>query len=372
MLTNNTTTERIEQYLEGKLQGAELTSFEQELQQNPALVQEMAEFQSLLADLQHYGRRKQMKAMLDDFHQDFDQQEVEVGLARYRTSFRLFRRTYFPTIAAAASVALITVFGTLFTLDYVRSLEKTSQTNYRSLLRKIQLNQKKLNSLENSLDTAVLNSIIINRDQYLKGGGTGFAVSPDGYLLTSYHVVKKSDSIFIESTAKPEQRYKVELIFGDEEADLALLRVNDKKFTSFGKIPYILREDLADLGEDIFTLAYPREDAVYGEGSVSARSGFEGDKAAYQVSIPVNPGNSGSPVFDAAGNVVGIIKGKQLESEGVAFALKSAAMLAMIGKLPPDTLKVPLHLPRANRLAGQKRVAQLKKIQDFVFQVKVY
>jgi serine protease Do len=370
MLTNFERTEQIEQYLEGKLAGADLASFEIEMQQNPALAREVAELRQLLADLRQYGRHRQQRALLDTFHEGIGPAEIEAGLARYRTHFRVWRRKYFPTIAAAASVALLTVFGTLFTVDYVRSLEKTSQSNYRSLLRKIQQNQNKLNSLENSLDTAVRHSL--NRDQYLKGGGTGFALSSEGYLLTSFHVVKKSDSIFIESAARPDQRYRVELVFGDEEADLALLKVADDKFTGFGKIPYALKPELAELGEEIFTLAYPREDAVYGEGSVSARSGFEGDSKAYQVSIPVNPGNSGSPVFDAAGNVIGIIKGKQLESEGVAFALKSRAMLAMINQLPTDTLKMPLNLPKANRLAGQKRVAQLKKLQDFVFQVKVY
>jgi serine protease Do len=372
MLTNKYDNEHIEQYLEGKLQGEALTNFVQEMQQNPALAQQVAELGQLLAELRHYGQHKQHKAMLDGFHAEIGQGDIEVGLTRYRTQFRVWRRRYFPTMAAAASVALLTVFGTLFTLDYVRSLEKTSQSNYRSLLRKIQQNQNKLNSLENSLDTAVRNSLATNRDQYLKGGGTGFAISADGYLLTSYHVVKKSDSIFIESTAQPDQRYKVDLIFGDEEADLALLKVNDKKFNGFGKIPYTFKSESADLGEEIFTLAYPREDAVYGEGAVSARSGYEGNREEYQVSIPVNPGNSGSPVFDAAGNVVGIIKGKQLESEGVAFALKSPAMINMISQLPPDTLKTPLYLPKTNRLAGQKRVAQVKRIEDFVFQVKVY
>jgi serine protease Do len=60
-------------------------------------------------------------------------------------------------------------------------------------------------------------------------------------------------------------------------------------------------------------------DIVYGEGYVSARTGFNGDSLSYQVQISANPGNSGAPVFNNSGEVIGIVSTRQAQAEGVAF-----------------------------------------------------
>jgi hypothetical protein len=66
---------------------------------------------------------------------------------------------------------------------------------------------------------------------------------------------------------------------------------------------------------------------------------------------------------------LGLIAGKQTDAEGVGFALKSHKLLQVMNELPDS---VPIKLPSQNKLTRLKRTQQLKKIQDFVFQVKVY
>jgi serine protease Do len=123
----------------------------------------------------------------------------------------------------------------------------------------------------------------------------------------------------------------------------------------------------------VFTLGYPREDVVYGEGSLSARSGFEGDTAFYQVSIPVNPGNSGGPLLDERGNLIGVVSGRQNDAQSAAFATKSSYLVRLVDSLAATAkANAPYHLPRYGQLAGSGRPQQLKKLQDYVFVVKVY
>ncbi|MBK6986428.1 MAG: trypsin-like peptidase domain-containing protein [Bacteroidetes bacterium] len=127
------------------------------------------------------------------------------------------------------------------------------------------------------------------------------------------------------------------------------------------------------MGDKIFTLGYPRRDAVYGEGALSAMTGFNNDTTMYQISIPVNPGNSGGPLMDEQGNIIGVIRGKQSSAEATGFAIKSNFIKQTIEKLENDSLKKDLSLvTKRSNLKGLKRSEQIKKIQPFVFNVMVY
>ncbi|RZK90175.1 MAG: serine protease, partial [Hymenobacter sp.] len=192
---------------------------------------------------------------------------------------------------------------------------------------------------------------------------------------TSAHVIQgpdfqKADSVLIEG--RDHQRYHAETVYSDVKHDLAILRIKDAKFDGFGKLPYMFKGGQADIGERVYTLGYPREDVVYGEGALSARSGFNGDTAFYQVSIPVNPGNSGGPLLDGQGNLIGVVSGRQDDAQSAAFATKSSYLVRLVDSLKNHQPAQPYHLPRANQLMGAARSQQVKRLQDFVFVVKVY
>ncbi len=102
-------------------------------------------------------------------------------------------------------------------------------------------------------------------------------------------------------------------------------------------------------------------------------TGFNNDTTMYQISIPVNPGNSGGPLMDEQGNIIGVIRGKQSSAEGTGFAIKSNFIKQTIDKLENDSLKKDMALvTKKSNLRGLKRSEQIKKMQPFVFNVMVY
>jgi S1-C subfamily serine protease len=376
--------ELIEHYHNRTLSTVEMLQFEQRLQTDVAFAERVQQHLSFIKDLKTYGKRKQLKNMLNSFHANMETevQTVEVVAVPKNTKtisffpfnttkydFAGLRKKYMPTVAVAASVGIFTAFCTLYALDYTSSVEKTQQSNYKQLKKEVD----KLKIQQRDLARKEETPVVPPKNEISRYNGTGFAVASSGLVVTSYHLVQqKPDSIVVESSRIADFRYKANLVYFDEANDLALLQITDERFKGFGNLPYTFKPKDADLGEDIFTLAHPKHDVVYGEGVISSKSGYEGaanPAHSYQISIPVNPGYSGSPVFDMNGNVLGLIAGKQTDAEGVGFALKSERLLEVMNELPDS---VPIKLPQQNKLSKLKRVQQLKKIQDFVFQVKVY
>ncbi len=140
----------------------------------------------------------------------------------------------------------------------------------------------------------------------LRGIGSGFFITKDGYLLTDFHVVKEA--------AKIEVKYKnrgalpAQVIAVDTVNDLALLKVAGADFTPLA----ISRKNSADLGDSVFTIGFPNiqmqgVEPKYTDGKISSLAGMQDDPSEYQISVPVQPGNSGGPLCDSNGEVVGIV-----------------------------------------------------------------
>jgi S1-C subfamily serine protease len=108
---------------------------------------------------------------------------------------------------------------------------------------------------------------------------------------------------------------------------------------------------------------------VYNEGYISSINGFEGDSNKFQLELPSSPGVSGAPIIDETGNILGIISGKQSQTEGITYAIKSKALLDLMKTLPKD---FSLNALQENLVKGQTRSGQISQIQKFVCMVKVY
>jgi S1-C subfamily serine protease len=136
--------------------------------------------------------------------------------------------------------------------------------------------------------------------------GTGFIVRPDGHVLTSFHVVENAKTVTVRC---PDQKPAIASITAAAASnDLALLRI-----TQTG-LPYLSlgRARLLQLGDSVFTIGFPTPqllgtDPKFSDGSVSGLSGPGGEASLLQVTIPVQPGNSGGPMLNASGQVVGVV-----------------------------------------------------------------
>ena len=375
-----------EAYARGELAGPGRATLEARLAADPDLALRYADFTELTGTLRAYGQRRRVRQQLRGVHATMlaaeapEQMASPAGLthsvnpllsiSRTERRLREFWSGHRATVGVAASVAVLAVFSTLLGLEWWRAAKaRPSLYGYTVLRRevdKLKRNQQSLKRTLSQIDTSTPPAAA----KESKFSGTGFALTAEGYLVTSYHVIQGADSLLIEG--RDRQRYHAEPVYSDVKHDLAILRITDKKFNGFGRLPYAIKSGQADLGERVFTLGYPREDVVYGEGALSARSGFEGDTAFYQVSIPVNPGNSGGPLLDERGNLIGVVSGRQNDVQSAAFATKSSYLVRLVDSLSAAKPAAPYHLPRYGQLAGAGRPQQLRKLQEYVFVVKVF
>jgi len=201
--------------------------------------------------------------------------------------------------------------------------------------------------------------------------GTGFAISRDGFIVTNYHVIDSANEIIVQSSGLEKKRkYNANVILTDKRNDLAVLQIDDDNFSMFPKIPYVFKDTTSDMGTKVYTLGYPLIDTMgesvkLTDGLISSKTGFQGDISSYQISVPVQPGNSGGPLFDDKGNLIGIINAKHLNAENASYAIKSNYLKSLIELLPN-----PPNINEYNRLQDSSLSEQVGIIQNFIFLIK--
>lgn len=139
--------------------------------------------------------------------------------------------------------------------------------------------------------------------------GTGFFINDKGSIVTNAHVVKGCQTISVKS--RDLGVYTASVITTDAKNDIAVLQL--EKFDK--KSPYPALNYRARLGESSYVFGYPLTGVLsdtgnFTTGSVSSLQGIGNDSSKLQISTPVQPGNSGGPVLDDKGNLIGIVVGK--------------------------------------------------------------
>lgn len=203
------------------------------------------------------------------------------------------------------------------------------------------------------------------------GFGSGLLIK-GGFVLTCWHVVDGAERISISAGGKD---HVASVVQKDAANDIAILKVDD---ISDGVV--INLSDDAQLGEKIFTLGYPHpdlqgSDVKFTTGSISSLTGIENNPRHYQISAAVQPGNSGGPLFDEKGNLVGIVAAK----------LDALLTLELTGDLPQnvnyaikaDYLK-PLLKTVSGLEVGQEKMNDVNllelidELKQSVVMIKVY
>jgi serine protease Do len=353
------TIDLFDEYLDGTLSVDAAMAFEQDLESNSVLAKAFLEHKTLLNVLRQQHIKNTLKQNLQSIHQ----QEFGDGKVILLPKKQNLLKKYYKTMLVACAASFVGVVCTISVLSSSGYLLKKQSNEITDLKRDVMV-------LKSSKDV-ILKEIAKTKVQkaYAPANleGSAFALNSKGFLLTSLHMVQGADSIFIQNSGC--NRALAKLIYSDARLDLAVLKVTDSTLTENWKLPYSFLSKGSDVGEKVFTLGYPREDVVYGEGSLSSLSGYYNDTAMYQVSIPVNPGNSGGPLMDESGHVIGVIRGKITNAEGTGFAIKTSHILQSIRQNAPEII---IGGEKKSTLKNLKRPEQVKKMNPYVFNILVY
>lgn len=352
-------TDLFDDYLFGKLSTADKSEFESRLLADEVFAQAFNEHKHLVDALHKHEERTELRKALKAIHLKEFGNEPKILPFKKENFYQKLGKN----VAMAAGVGLVAVLTTLALLStggYFLTKQNNDITDLKREVSELKYTQ------DNIVEVMVK---VAEKPKYAPANfeGTGFAINNKGYLLTSWHMIKNADSVFIENDNVSRTLTKV--IFSDPAIDIAVLKIENEEISKNWALPFVFSNRNMDLGEKVFTLGYPRKDVVYGEGALSSLSGYHGDTTMYQISIPVNPGNSGGPLLDEQGNIVGLVRGKITTAEATGFAIKSKEIINTIEAFNNNDIKVPL---KKNLLKNIKRNEQIKRINPYVFNIMVY
>ncbi len=315
------------------------------------------------------GKQKRFRGMLRDIHHEQAAKQENKKAKLIWLTPQLWR-----TAAVAATVALVISSITMWTL---RPSINKNETRYNTInravtdLKKVQAQQQaQQQQLKIDLDKAKKN---IAPTSDVKYTGTGFAITNDGYFVTAYHVIYTKadgygDSVYILN--HDGQYFKASLVNFNADADIAILKVEKSGFR-FGKgeLPYAFSGTKAGLGAQIFTIGYPQDDIVYSEGYISSKNGYAGNALQYTLELPAGHGQSGSPVVDEKGTVLGLLTAIGSPGEANTYAVSTKALIELLHTLPDEK---NIRLPKSAKLGKMTREKQIEKMEAYTFSVKVY
>ena len=207
------------------------------------------------------------------------------------------------------------------------------------------------------------------------GNGSGIIISKSGYIITNHHVIDDADDIEVEFILDDEvQKFNAEIVQSDKVNDLAIIKIVDVNFDGVKELPYNFKTRSSDVGTQVYAFGYPMALSIMGkeikvtDGIISSKTGFDGDITSYQISAPIQAGNSGGPLFDDKGNLIGINSSgirKDL-ADNVGYAIKTSYVLNLIDILPQS-----IELPTNKKLASLPLTEQIKEISKYVVLIKV-
>lgn len=203
-----------------------------------------------------------------------------------------------------------------------------------------------------------------------KSSGTGFFIAKNGYITTNFHVVEDANFIEVEYLKKS---FKAKVVVSDKQNDIAILKVEDNSFIPLTTLNYNFKTETSDVGTSVFALGYPLTEIMgkeikYTDGKISAKSGYKGDISSYQISVPIQPGNSGGPLFDENGSLVGITSSgiNRTIADNANYAIKIKYLNLLI-----EEVDGKIELPNSALIKTKSLTEKIKILSDYVVFIKV-
>jgi S1-C subfamily serine protease len=362
--------EAVERYIRGEMKSDERVHFEQLRKTNPEVDQMVVEHTLFIHQMNEVGELRKFKSTLNEVHTDLAEKGL-INSDRLKGNAKIVYlwKKYKRVAAIAATIAgITTVTISLLVWSISPKIESSQVKQLVNEVNGLKVKDKELDNKIKDVDNKSEKKPIVN--PIYRYNGTGFMIDSKGYLVTNAHVVRNAKTVVVQN--KKGDNFNARVVFTDFAKDLVILKIEDDSFKTLMPVPYGISKSSSDLAESIYTLGYPRNDEmVYGQGYLSAPTGYNGDTLSCQIAIAANPGNSGGPVLNHNGEVIGILSTRQVSAEGVVFAVQSKYIHSILNELKKTDTSLKVKAPAVSSLKGMDRVQQVKKIEDYVFMVKV-
>ncbi len=355
----------VERMLNGSMSEQEKTYLLELRKNNPEIDQLVVEYTFFLQRIDNHGNLKEFKHNLAEtetnlIEEGFLQPKPISGKAKVVSIWNKYKKVVAVAASIAGIVSVITVgISSLYNktvnpdlvqlkglVNDVKEL-KTANTEIK----------KNLNEVKSKLAPGTT----------VQATGTGFLIDTKGYMVTNAHVISKNGVIVVNNI---DQEFIAKVCMVDNDRDIAVLKIDDKDYHIAKSLPYTFSKSVS-IASQIFTLGYPKTEVVYGEGYLSSITGYKSDTLSYQIAIAADHGNSGGPVLNKNGDIIGVLTNKN-NGSGAVFAIKSQYIFNAVQSLNEKPEFKNIKLSTSNSIKGLNRENQVKRINECVYLVKSY
>lgn len=203
--------------------------------------------------------------------------------------------------------------------------------------------------------------------------GTGFAVNSEGIIATNNHVVEGAKRIVVRGNdGNKDVMFEAKVIAQDKVNDLALLQIENRdEFARLGNVPFGVVAEEVKLGSEVFSIGFPQpgvfnEAMIVTNGIVSGLSGPKNDDSRYQMTTPITHGNSGGPIFNKFGQVIGVSVAGYLDIRLMlaSFSVKTKHLVELLNKVSD-------YFPERLSTSGESSIeSHVDEYQKFVFLIE--
>lgn len=342
-------------YISNSLTDEEKHKFEIRLTESEEFRAEFESYKNFKSEISDGFEYITIRKKLDQIHYTIKKSKKSI----------LLKPKFLIPFAAAASISLLIILN-------LSNLKSDKETAYSPLSNVGMEASEDNQSYEESIvvgdnnSTNTLNDSLDNNIPLITKlpRGTAFLISNNGYFLTSKHLVLNQKNIILQQK-KLGLTFETEIIYIDSLTDLAVLRCSRIIANQCEILPYHVANEPYELGDDVFSLGYPKEDIVYTKGVISSENGFRSDSNYFEVSLPSNAGQSGSPLFNINGEFIGIITAKHAEQQMVTYALK----LNHLQNILDDSITLQLYRNSTPNVSPTFNRYMIKAYSHFVFEV---